>query len=587
MHPKQSPSSRRADLTAIAAVFALLIGMTAASGIVRPPAAHAQAAMPATAALTPADAPIYVAVTIDPASRQLMLADALLRRLGLGDAVDEFWAGASEDLIGTAGFDEGNRLAGAELGIVVTDLAAATGDDSDGESAPGLVAILSLPAHAADVFTEEESALAQRAADADKTVERATYNGVTIVSVPEDQAIAQFGDVVVFADTPQDLYPVIDVHAGDAPALADEADVAKLRADLPTAAIAYAYVDGEALRAPLQQATIEDPTLAPFVASLAPKINHRFALALSADVGQVRLDLRLAPGTGMAAPADHPAPELALDQQVPADTLLFLNGIDLGESTGFETLILLIAQGVASLVSDQTGVVPLEPAQYFEAASRVLTFDLRDDFARQLVGEYGLAASATSLDVGGVDAVLVSGVDDPLPVADATSKLAVLLNAATFDNGAGTGPVPGAKEVDGGLIQVLDLPVDEDGTVLHLEFGVAGQRFLLGYRSGLSDFLAGPAETLAGNPRYQEAMAALPAERDWQLYLDLGRLIPLAQQADESLAADTASLDLSSVQSLAAAGFTRNGLRGMTMVLAVPAAYGAADGTPVASPAAS
>ncbi|MEA2511210.1 MAG: hypothetical protein QOJ59_697, partial [Thermomicrobiales bacterium] len=122
---------------------------------------------------------------------------------------------------------------------------------------------------------------------------------------------------------------------------------------------------------------------------------------------------------------------------------------------------------------------------------------------------------------------------------------------------------------------------------LHLEFGVAGQRFLLGYRSGLSDFLAGPAETLAGNPRYQEAMAALPAERDWQLYLDLGRLIPLAQQADESLAADTASLDLSSVQSLAAAGFTRNGLRGMTMVLAVPAADGAADGTPVASPAAS
>jgi hypothetical protein len=131
---------------------------------------------------------------------------------------------------------------------------------------------------------------------------------------------------------------------------------------------------------------------------------------------------------------------------------------------------------------------------------------------------------------------------------------------------------------------VLDLPVDQNGTFLHLEFGVAGQRFLLGYRSGLSDFLAGPDETLADAPRYQSAMAALPAERDWQLYVDLGRLIPLAQQADEAFATDTASLNLESIESLAAVGFTRNGLRGMTMMLAVPTVGGGDEGTPVASP---
>jgi hypothetical protein len=273
----------------------------------------------------------------------------------------------------------------------------------------------------------------------------------------------------------------------------------------------------------------------------------------------------------MDAPADHPAPDLQLDGQVPANTLLFFNGVDLGQSVGMEALALLVAQGIGSLLSDEGGAMPREPAQYFEAAARVLTFDLRDDFARQLVGEYALAASATSLDAGGIDAVLVSGVADPVRVADATSKLAVVLNAATFDNGPGTGPVPGTRVVDGGLIQVLDLPVDENGTLLHVEFGVVGERFLLGYRSGLSDFLAGPDETLADLPRYRKALAELPAERDWQFYVDLERLIPLAQQADASFAAETAALDLSGVESLAAAGFTRNGLRGVTMVLAIPA----------------
>ena len=47
----------------------------------------------------------------------------------------------------------------------------------------------------------------------------------------------------------------------------------------------------------------------------------------------------------------------------------------------------------------------------------------------------------------------------------------------------------------------------------HLEFGVVGQRFLFGYRSGLSDFLAGPAESLAESARSQRAMASLPADQ--------------------------------------------------------------------------
>jgi hypothetical protein len=579
MRPRQSTTNRFRRTPAIVAALLLLSGMAATAGLVRPAAVRAQTAMPVTAAVVPAGAPIYAAVTIDPASPQIVTAERLLRQVGLGDLVDEFWGGLSD----VPGFEPGKPLAGGEIGVVVTDISAATGGE-EADSSGGYVGIVSVPGHTDEIMAEEESSLAEYAGDNDGTVERTTYNGVSIVYVADHEAAAAVGDFAVFSDRLQDLYPVIDVHVGDAAALTDNPDYAKVRADLPATALAFVYVDGEALRVPLQQAMIEDTSLAPFVAVVLPQTNHRFGAALSVNEDGVQFDLRLAPGTGIAPPADHPAPELRLDQQVPVDTVLFVNGVDLGESVGFEALALLVAQGIGSLLFDQSGEVPLEPAQYFAAAARVLTFDLRDDFARHLVGEYALAASATSLDAGGIDAVLVSGVDDPVPVADATSKLAVLLNAATFDNGNGTGPAPETRAVDGGLIQVLDLPVDESGTLLHLEFGVVGQRFLLGYRSGLSDFLAGPDETLAENPRYRKAMAALPAERDWQLYVDLGRLLPLAQQADESIATETASLNLESVQSLAAVGFTRNGLRGMTMVLAIPAADRTAEGTPVASP---
>jgi hypothetical protein len=579
MRPRQRPANRTRRTPAIVAVLVLLIGMMATAGVVRPRAAQAQMATPVTAALVPADAPIYVAVTIDPVSPQITAAEHLLRQLGFGDVVEEFWGGLS----GISGLEPGRPLPGGEIGFAVTDILATTGESDDGDTG-GVVGIFSVPGQTDEIMAEEERSLAEYARDNDATVERATYNGVSIVYVTDHEASAAVGDFAIFGDRPQDLYAAIDVHAGDATAITENADFAKLRADLPAEALAYAYVDGEALRVPLQQAMIEDPSAAPFVAAILPQTNHRFGAALSVNEEGVQLDLRLAPGTGIAAPADQVAPDLQLDRQISADTLLFVNGVDLGESVGFETLALLVAQGVGSLLFEQNGILPLEPAQYFEAAARVLTFDLRDDFARQLTGEYALAASATSLDVGGIDAVLVSGVDDPVPVADATSKLAVLLNAATFENGNGTGPAPGTRVVDGGLIQVLDLPVDQDGTSLHLEFGVAGQRFLLGYRSGLSDFLAGPDETLADAPRYQEAMAALPVERDWQLYVDFGRLIPLLQQADEVFATDTASLNLESVESLAAVGFTRNGLRGMTMVLAIPAIGGGVEGTPVASP---
>jgi len=132
-----------------------------------------------------------------------------------------------------------------------------------------------------DRWSKKEASLAEYAGDNDGTVERTTYNGGSIVYVADHEAAAAVGDFAVIADRPQDLYPVIEVHAGDA----------KLRADLPATALAFAFVDGEALRVPLQQAMIDDTSLAPFVGAVLPQANHRFGAALSVNAAGVQLDL--------------------------------------------------------------------------------------------------------------------------------------------------------------------------------------------------------------------------------------------------------------------------------------------------------
>jgi len=70
------------------AAIALLIGMVASIGIVQPLPARAQTAMPATAELTPANVLVYLSLSIDPSSPQLVQGDDVLNRLGLQDVFD-------------------------------------------------------------------------------------------------------------------------------------------------------------------------------------------------------------------------------------------------------------------------------------------------------------------------------------------------------------------------------------------------------------------------------------------------------------------------------------------------------------------
>ena len=183
-------------LSSVVAAMVVLIGTMAAGGLVRPAAIRAQTTSTATASVAPADAPMFVAFSIDMTSTQWSGAEALLRQIGLGDAVDEFLTEFRIELVGELGPDGPDLLTGSEFGLVFSDVSAVFGSDdvSSADEGSGLASIISAPRGAAEIYAAMQRSMEETAADDGTTVARSTYNGVTILAVPDDQAIARFDD---------------------------------------------------------------------------------------------------------------------------------------------------------------------------------------------------------------------------------------------------------------------------------------------------------------------------------------------------------------------------------------------------------
>ncbi len=556
-------------------------------------AAVAQAApdWPATAALVPADAPVYLVASLDPTSAQWQAMQAILMRLGLGTAIED----ARDELLREAniapGSPPGTLFHGMEAAVVVTDadrLLRDGGRAARGGGSGGAVLL-----RADDIGPWELSAtraLELAASAAGMRVTRTVYNGVTILSVPsESQAMARVGDTLVLAEAPHDLQPVIDVYRGDRPSLLTSEGWTALRPALPGEALLLGYADGTAFLGAARAQIAANESLRPFGADLLRLLDGRIAIALTALDDGFRLDALIARRAGSGWPAQPPGAAPALDQQMPADTVLFLTGQDFGRNPLVELATLLFATALVEQVETLPFMPrPTEPADIYDRAAQVLGFNPATDFIDQLTGAFALALTADGLDPNGIDGVFVSQVENPVRVADAVAKLAVLINAGLASSGLGLGLR--TKEADGGLIQVLDVPLPDFDTAVHVEFGVVAEQFVVGYGSGLRDYLSGTGGSLAENPRYQAAIQALPAERDWTFYLDVARLVELASEAGAIPVPETVAgqgqPEWSAIESLVAGGYGRGELRGLTVIVRIPVPA-VAPGTPVASPIAS
>jgi hypothetical protein len=568
-------------------VFTLLA--IPAIGAVQHRAAKAQTApvWPATAALAPADAPVYLAASLDPASPQWQALAAIVSRLGLDAVIEE----AKDDLLGNfhaapgAGSEAAFRDLEVALAVTSVDLLTGGRDTTMGGGS-GLAIIV----RAADITMWEigvRRTLELAASAAGQRVARSTYNGIVILSVASEQlAMARAGDALVLGEAPEDLRPVIDVYQGDRPSLATTAAWQTFQSALPVASLVVGYADGTKFLGVAREQIAADESLRPVGADLLRLLDGQIAFAVTAQDDGLRLDALVARRAGSGWPAVPANQPLGLDTRVPASTVLFLNGMNFGQNPVVELITLFFATGLVSQLED-TLFVPsaVEPADVYARAARLLGFNLRDDFLAQLVGEFGLALTVDGLDPNGIDGIFASQVQNPVRVNDAVSKMAALINAGLASAGLGLGLQ--TREADGGLIQMLDVPLPDYDTTIHIEFGVAAGQFVLGYGSGLRDYLSGTGASLVENPRYQTAVQALPAERDWTFYLDVARLVELASQAggipEPEALAGQGQPDWTAIDAVVAGGYARGNLRGLTVMVRIPEPA-LPPATPVASP---
>lgn len=507
---------------------------------------------------------------------------------------------------------------------------------SDDAAPSGLVVVVR-PSDPDAAAAEIDAMLLESSRAADTAIEETEVSGVTISSVPPDEwggdgiAVARLGDVFVVSGTPDDLEPYAAVFAGEAPALDADPAFVKARTELPDDFLAFGFVNGPdivtALEPVLAQASEELAAAGlpegGLSADQLAQLRAYNAFIVRADAPGFRFETASWAAEGEALPELPEGGEVTLDEQVPGDSLVFVDGFELGATAApqLDALALLVAQAAmqdpdAALLIPEGATDEEKIEAVYDLVSRIVSFNPRTQLVDQLTGEWAFALTVRSLtDPSGVGAVFTSGVDDPTQVIDATTKLAAYVNLAAVglafsaDNPieilANTEAGAQTETVGDGLTQVITIPIppsvtgmdtttptDQTGAgepvpTIRLQWGIVDGRFVFGVNDGFADLVDGAASgALADNPRYQAIMAELPEPSNGVFYLDLGQLIALlepvifgapsdpgAMPADDGLAtpipSTTGAPDLSGIEALAAVSYERGDVRGVSALLMI------------------
>ena len=537
-------------------LVALLVVMTAlSSGLAGVPrAALAQSTAPVTASVIPADVMAYIAIDLDQESSQVTKANNLMSRIG---------AGSVEDLVGsmsssTTGEDvtaniNTDALLGGEAGLAIFNLGdemssvagAVEGGLSGGLDAattaaalPSMAAVIS----AADpdaAYTSVETTLEDDATTAGLTIVDQTYEGTTIRVLPADEsmgteetAIAKVGDFVVIGTSADDVEKVIDAEAGRIPTLADSDDYKAVAAQLNTEWLISGYVNAATASA----AATTDPSVTSTLGGVdLSALQSHAGFVIRADDPGFIFDGIVIPTADGALPAANSF-NAELPGMLPSNTVALVNGYDLGASGVLDAIFLAALNSLTgsvegSVATPSTMVSPEEIAnQQYQQLEAILGFNVKTDFIDQMVGEWGIAVwglnadAAASMDPTSVKFLLVSNTQTPATIADAVSKLSLLLQASLSGQGTVTTRLIGQDQIN-----VLTINDPSVATPVSIEYGVVNGKFVISYNGAIDELNSG-GDTLADNANYKAAMAELPTDKAGQIYIDLSQIVPIAEQ---------------------------------------------------------
>lgn len=536
--PKWAAAASRATL----AVLFTLVMMTPALGRIAPVSAQDSTVSFRTAEAAPADSFAYVVTTTDDQSAQWLLADELIDRAGFGAVLDEAMA---EELSDESGEDLPlDAFLGGEVGVVVGQafLDTVAAESMGGADFAAMMGEMGMATPMAEPAESEVEGVAivldARAPDTawagiresvqDQQVEESTYEGTTILyaaqrSADDDNrmAAARVGDLILIGATPMDLHPLIDTADGRTPAITTLPEFTTAREALPEEFLMFGFTNSAALM---------ETDFGPFAMAAGELNSEAFSgVTIAADPLGFRVEsVALAP-EGETLPAAAANFESELVALAPAETVFFTSAGDLGatgvlDAIGATGLAIAFGMSGAGATPDPDASMDEFVAEQYEAAASLIGINLQTELFQQFSGEYGAWISA-GLEDGIVSGLFASGTTNPESVANALMQLSFLIQGASGAESPLT-----TREIGGGQVYVIDLG-DEAGSTL--EFGVVGDRLVIGSGAAVERLGGDAADSLAENPRFQTVIDTLPAERNGLLYVDLERAIPLVETAAE------------------------------------------------------
>jgi hypothetical protein len=162
---------------------------------------------------------------------------------------------------------------------------------------------------------------------------------------------------------------------------------------------------------------------------------------------------------------------------------------------------------------------PEEMEAEIARASAALGFDLQTDLFALLGNEFFLYSSLPTFDMRGVGIAAAASIatTDPETLTRTSRQIASLIDRS--------GPEAdiSVRQVEGNTLYVVSDPESPDSP--SLEFGVVGDRAVVGTEGGINDLSSTPTASLADDPLFQAVMGALPAEYYQVSYVNVGAII--------------------------------------------------------------
>lgn len=522
----------------IGIAFSLVLAMSAA--ILAQSDVRAQSsALLSLSTVTPADATIYAEVALDPENTELQQLDELLLRLGSDESLIEAIQESAEEASGEVDLTDAELafvLLPSALESAAAESALGPGDLADQDSVTTEltnlgateegIAIVIRPMDIADF-----EAQATEEAGSDAEIEE--YLGLEIVSYVDDDGdnavYVIIDDFFIYATTVEDAMLFVDASVDGGESLAGVEEFAATSEALPAKRVAFAYMNGELLVDTVAEAAeAEDPTLAPVASEALSPYRAHIGAILGAEENGISLETVMLSTDGSAVEPSGSADDLTFADQMPADTVVFASGHDLGETIALQSLGLALVAAFGSLNSSEVDdteatPVPMTVDEMYEAVAQFLGFNLKTDFIDQMTGPYAFGVwGVDSQDPAEIGAVLVSGVDDPVVVSDAIGSTTFLIQAG------GQGEVSVISRTVGDAT-VNTVSFHAEGSDMSVDFGVVDDQFVLGLGDGVDTLLLGPDGSLADSPRFIAAMESLPVEYQAVQFVDVAALVEASE----------------------------------------------------------